>query len=118
MNTLTKYEPSKIAIPTAKGAEFIDIKDIIRIEADRSYSIIYLANGRRLMVSKCLNEYDAMLNERNFFRIHNSHLINMEQVKMYVRGDGGYIEMNDTSVVPIARQRKEAFLESMHGICL
>lgn len=70
------------------------------------------------MVSRCLNEYDLMLSERNFFRIHNSHLINLEQVKAYVRSDGGYIEMNDTSVVPIARQRKDAFLENMHSICL
>jgi two-component system, LytTR family, response regulator len=118
MDTLTGYLPSKIAIPTSKGAEFIDIKEIIRIEADRSYSMIYLASGRRLMVSRCLNEYDSVLSDRNFFRIHNSHLINMEHVKVYVRGDGGYIEMNDTSVVPIARQRKDAFLESMHGMCL
>ncbi len=118
MDTLTSYIPSKIAIPTSKGAEFIDIKEIVRIEADRSYSMIYLLNGRRLMVSRCLNEYDSMLNDRNFFRIHNSHLINMEQVRVYVRGDGGYIEMTDTSVVPIARQRKDAFLESMHGLCL
>lgn len=118
MDTVTGFIPSKISIPTSKGAEFIDIKDIIRIEADRSYSMIFLANGRRLMVSRCLNEYDSMLSERNFFRIHNSHLINLEQVKVYVRGDGGYIEMNDTSVVPIARQRKESFLETMHGLCL
>lgn len=118
MVTLTNYIPSKIAIPTSKGAEFIDIKDVVRIEADRSYSTIYLLNGRKLMVSRCLNEYDSMLNERNFFRIHNSHLINLEHVKVYVRGDGGYIEMNDTSVVPIARQRKESFLESMQSICL
>ncbi|HEX3007654.1 MAG TPA: LytTR family DNA-binding domain-containing protein [Bacteroidales bacterium] len=118
MVTLTGYLPSKIAIPTSKGSEFIDIKEIVRIEADRSYSLIYLLNGRKLMVSRSLNEYDSMLSERNFFRIHHSHLINMEHVKMYVRGDGGYIEMYDTSVVPIARQRKEAFLESMHGFCL
>lgn len=118
MNILTAYRPSKIAIPTSKGAEFIDIRDIIRIEADRSYSLIYLANGRRIMVSRCLNEYDSMLSEHNFFRIHNSHLINLEQVKVYVKGDGGYIEMNGSAIVPIARQRKEAFLEIMHSLCL
>lgn len=118
METITGYIPSKIAIPTSKGSEFIDIREITRIEADRSYSMIYLLNGRRLMVSRCLNEYDTLLNDRNFFRIHNSHLINMEHVKIYVRGDGGYIEMNDTSVVPIARQRKDSFLEAMHSLCL
>ncbi|NJK96808.1 MAG: LytTR family transcriptional regulator [Bacteroidales bacterium] len=118
METITGFVPSKISIPTSKGAEFIDIKEIVRIEADRSYSMIYLLNGRRLMVSRCLNEYDSMLGDRNFFRIHNSHLINLEHVRVYVRGDGGYIEMNDNSVVPIARQRKDAFLENMHGLCL
>lgn len=118
METLTKYTPTKISIPTSKGAEFIDIKDIVRIEADRSYSMIYLTNGRKLMVSRCLNEYDSMLNERKFFRIHNSHLINLEQVKLYIRGDGGSLEMNDTSNVPIARLRKDAFLESMQSLCL
>jgi two-component system, LytTR family, response regulator len=118
METITGSIPSKIAIPTSKGSEFIDIKDIVRIEADRSYSIIYISNGRRLMVSRCLNEYDTMLCDRNFFRIHNSHLINLEQVKIYVRGDGGYIEMNDSSVVPIARLRKESFLDAIHSLCL
>lgn len=118
MDTLVLNSPSKIAIPTSKGFEFLDIKEVVRIEADRSYSMIYLLNNRRLMVSRTLNEYDMMLTDRNFFRIHNSHLINLEHVRVFVRGDGGYLEMNDNSVVPIARQRKEAFLQAMHSICL
>jgi two-component system LytT family response regulator len=113
-----EYRASKIAIPTSKGSEFIDIKEIIRIEADRSYSWIFLTSGRKIMVSRNLSEYEELLAGHNFFRAHNSHLVNLLQVKAYVRGNGGYIEMNDTSIVPIARQRREAFLEMMQSICL
>lgn len=113
-----EHKPTKIAVPTSKGSEYIDIKDIVRVEAERSYSWIFLTNGRKLMVSRNLSEYEALLGDHDFFRIHNSHLINLHHVKAYMKGDGGHIEMNDGSVVPIARQRKEDFLAMMHSICL
>ncbi len=105
--------PKKLAIPTGKGIEYINTNQIIRIEADRSYSIVYIKDASKIVVSRSLVEYHELLHDNNFFRPHNSHLINLEHVKLYSRNDGGYIEMIDGSIVSLARSKKELFLERM-----
>jgi two-component system LytT family response regulator len=108
--------PSKLAIPTSTGMEYLNTKEIIRVEADRSYSWFYMDNGGKYLVSRNLKEYQVLLSDRNFFRTHNSHLINLEHVKKYIRHEGGYIEMTDKSTVPISRGKKDLFLEHMGRI--
>jgi two-component system LytT family response regulator len=105
--------PSKLAIPTSEGMEYLNTKDIIRIEADRSYSWFYLADGRKILVSRNLKEYHELLSDRNFFRPHNSHLINLEFVTKYIRQDGGSIMLSDGSEVPVARGKRDLFLAQM-----
>lgn len=105
--------PAKIAIPTSKGIEYVQTKDIIRIEADRSYSMIYLTDGNKIMVSRGLREFQELLLDRNFFRTHNSHLINLEHVKLYAKQDGGFIRMIDNSMVALSRSKKDLFIERM-----
>src|SRR5210317_793333 len=108
--------PSKLAIPTSDGMEYLNTKEIVRIEADRSYSWFFLNDGRKFLVSRNLKEYQELLSDRNFFRTHNSHLINLEHVKKYIRHDGGAIEMTDGSKVPISRGKKDLFLEHMSRV--
>ena len=108
--------PSKLAIPTSSGMEYLITNDIIRIEADRSYSWFYMDGGGKFLVSRNLKEYQELLSDRNFFRTHNSHLINLEHVKKYIRHEGGYIEMTDGSTAPISRGKKDLFLEHMSKI--
>lgn len=108
--------PSKLAIPTSTGMEYLNTREIIRIEADRSYSWFFMNNGDKFLVSRNLKEYQELLSDRNFFRTHNSHLINLEHVKKYIRHEGGYIEMIDGSNVPISRGKKDLFLEHMGRI--
>jgi len=108
--------PSKLAIPTSNGMEYLNTKDIIRVEADRSYSWFFLKGEIKHLVSRNLKEYQELLSDRNFFRTHNSHLINLEHVKKYIRHEGGYIEMIDGSTVPISRGKKDLFLEHMSRI--
>lgn len=108
--------PSKLAIPTSSGMEYLNTREIIRIEADRSYSWFFMNNGDKFLVSRNLKEYQELLSDRNFFRTHNSHLINLEHVKKYIRHEGGYIEMTDGSNVPISRGKKDLFLEHMGRI--
>lgn len=108
--------PSKLAIPTSTGMEYLNTKEIIRIEADRSYSWFFMEGGQKFLVSRNLKEYQELLSDRNFFRTHNSHLINLEHVKKYIRHEGGYIEMTDGSTVPISRGKKDLFLEHMSRI--
>ncbi len=105
--------PSKIMVPTSEGQIYIEVTDINRIEAEGSYSTIFLIEEKKILVSKNLKEFERMLSDNNFFRPHNSHLINLEHVKKYVLKDGGYIEMTDTTIVPISRRRKESFVEKM-----
>lgn len=113
MENLRTSPPSRLAIPTADGMEYLNPKDIIRIEADRSYSWFFLAGNRKTLVSRHLKEFQELLGDRNFFRSHNSHLINLKYVKKYIRKEGGYIEMTDGSVIPVSRNRKDLFLVHM-----
>jgi two-component system LytT family response regulator len=105
--------PSKLAIPTSDGMEYLNTKEIIRVEADRSYSWFYLVDRRKILVSRNLKEYQELLTDRNFFRTHNSHLINLEHVKKYIRHEGGAIELDDGSQVPISRGKRDLFLMQM-----
>lgn len=101
----------KVAIYTQTGVELINVDEIIRFEASSNYTILYLRNKTSIISTKTLKEYDAMLTESTFYRVHKSHLINLNNVQRYVNGDGGFVIMSDTSEVEVARRRKEAFLQ-------
>lgn len=113
MENLKTPAPSRLAIPTTEGMEYLNPREIIRIEADRSYSRFYLTGDRKMLVSKNLKEYQDLLGDRYFFRPHNSFLINLKYVKKFVRKEGGYIEMTDGSQIPVSRNRKDVFLVHM-----
>ncbi|MFT6334721.1 MAG: two-component system LytT family response regulator [Saprospiraceae bacterium] len=107
----------KMSIPTSEGVSVISVNDIVKVEADRSYCFICLSDGERMLVSKPLKEIEENLPSKMFFRVHTTHLINMEYIKKYVKEDGGYVIMNDGSSVPIARRRKQHFLEMLGKQC-
>ena len=113
LENIRSLHPTRLVIPTSDGREYLNPNDIIRIEADRSYSWFFIINRHKILVSKHLKEFQDLLNDRNFFRPHNSHLINLDFVKKYVRHDGGYIEMTDGAQVPVSRNRKDLFLAHM-----
>ena len=116
LENLQSVLPSKLAIPTSDGMEYLRTTDIIRIEADRSYCWFFLQNKRKILVSKNLKEYQELLGDQRFFRPHNSHLINLEHVKKYIRHEGGAIEMDDGCHVPLSKPRREFFLAEMSKI--
>ena len=103
--------PEKIALTTAEGLVFKKIRDIVRCESDRMYTVVVMADGEKLMVSKPMGQLAEILEGQDFFRVHNSHLVNMHHIRQFVRGDGGYIVMDDNATVSVARNRKEEFLE-------
>jgi two-component system, LytTR family, response regulator len=113
MENLKSSHPTRLAIPTSDGMEYLNPKDIIRIEADRSYSWFHITGNRKILVSKHLKEFQDLLSDRYFFRSHNSHLINLKYVKKFIRKEGGYIEMLDGEQIPISRNRKDLFLIHM-----
>ncbi len=108
--------PSKLAIPTSDGMEYLNTKKILRLEADGSYTHFFLDDGRKILVSRNLKEYHELLTDKNFFRPHSSHLINLEFVKKYIRHDGTSIELTDGTQVPLARSKKEMFLIHMERL--
>lgn len=113
LENLNHNVPKKLVIASSKGYEYIPVETIVRLESERSYARIFLTSGRKIMVSKCLNDYQNMLSPDVFFRVHNSHLINLNHVVMYVRTDGGYVEMSDKSRIPVSRSKKEIFINTM-----
>lgn len=103
--------PEKIALTTASGLVFVKIGDIVRCESDRMYTVVTLAGGERLVVSKPMGQLDEILDGQGFFRVHHSHLVNMNHIREFVRSDGGYVVMEDGATISVARNRKEEFLE-------
>jgi two-component system, LytTR family, response regulator len=103
----------RIVLPTSNGFTVVNPENIIRCESDRNYTFIFLADGRKILVSRTIKEYDEMLSDHNFFRIHQSHLINLDFLKNYTRGRGGYVELTDGTVLDVSARRKSEFLKRM-----
>ncbi len=108
-----KRNITKIALPTLNGFRFVNIKDIIRCESDNNYTNFYLQTTEQLIVTRTLKEYEIMLKDDSFVRVHQSHLVNLDFVEQYIKGDGGTVIMSDGSEVDISRRKKENFLKSM-----
>lgn len=103
-------ERAKIALPTMTGYLFVEIRDIIRCESDNTYTTFFTTDKRKILVSRTLKDVEQMLEDYRFFRVHNSHLINLDFVSEYFKGEGGQVKMADSSVVDVSRRRKEEFL--------
>jgi two-component system LytT family response regulator len=102
-----------ISLSTSEGVDFIPLSDIIRLEAKGPYTIFYLKDGRQIMVSRHLKEYELSLQEHGFFRIHNSYMINLKDVKRWIKADGGYAVMSDDAMVAISPKKKDDFIAQM-----
>lgn len=102
-----------ISLSTSEGVDFVELSTIIRLEAKGPYTIFYLKDGRQIMVSRNLKEYELTLQEHGFFRIHNSNMINLKDVKRWVKTDGGYAIMSDGAMVAISPKKKEDFMALM-----
>jgi two-component system LytT family response regulator len=97
----------KVVLKTAESIHIIQIKNIIRCEADVNYTVFYLENGEKLMVSKTLKEYSDMLETSGFFRTHQSHLVNLDHIVRYDKTEGGHLVMADDSIVPVSTRKKD-----------
>lgn len=113
---LSSNKFDKITISAIDGLYFLAIKDILRIEADDNYSHIYTTEGQRFTVSKTIKYYEDLLKDDNFFRVHKSHIINLNYMKKFVKGDGGYVVMNDDKEITVSRRRRPAFTDRMRKL--
>lgn len=106
-----RSQEDQIAIPTGDGIELLQIKTIIRIESSSNYSKIYFQNSPPLLVTRLLKDFEEMLQSYQFYRIHNSHLINLCYIRKYIRGDGGQVIMQNGDEIDVARRKKDEFLK-------
>lgn len=111
VKNLSKNTVPRIALTTNDGMMFVATRDIVYCEAESNYTNIVLVGGKKIMVSKVLKDIDEALAGPDFFRIHNSFLININHIKKYVRGEGGYVVMDDNATISISRSRRQEFME-------
>lgn len=110
-NVYDRSRLNKVALPTFDGLEFVEVDNIIRCEADDNYTHVHLVDRESILVSKTLKEIEELLFEHGFHRVHYSHLINLNKIKKYIKGDGGYVILEDDSSVNVSRSKKESFLK-------
>lgn len=106
----------RIALSTSDGIHLFEISDIIRCESEDNYTKFYIKNSKPVMISKTLKEYEELLTEHGFERIHQSHLINLNYLKSYIKKDGGYVIMADESHLPISQRKRERLQEILKTI--
>ena len=115
-NLKLKGNSAKIAVPTFDGLQMLNSTEIIKCTANESYTEIVLSGGKKIMVSRILKEYEDLLSDFNFFRVHNSCLINLAHVNKYIKGDGGYVVMSDGESVEVSRRKKNELLNKLSCI--
>jgi len=101
---------NKIALPTMDGLLFVKLEEIVQCSSIDNYTQFHLQSGKKILVSKTIKYFDELLSEHNFFRVHRSHLINLDHIKRYIKGEGGYVIMIDDSQIMVSRRKKEPFL--------
>ena len=107
---------NRIVLPASEGLIVVTVKEIVRCEGEKNYTTFYLLDGKKIVISKTLKEYENLLADFNFFRIFQSHLINLGYIKKYLKGRGGEVEMADGTVLPVSREKKKELLDKLRNI--
>jgi len=117
---VNQYYPQKnrqkVALPVGNMLEFFDVDEIVRVESDSNYSHIFLANQKKITLSKTLKDVEENIKGEPFFRVHQSHLINTNHVEKAVKGENAYVVMKDGTTITVSRNRKEEFFELFRRI--
>jgi len=113
LRSLTKPY-SKLSVTTTEGVIFINIPDILFCEATGSYTTLYLKNNDKLVTSKTLKDFEELLEAHSFYRTHHSYIINLNEIKRYIKGDGGSVLMSNAAELPVSKRKKDEFLKKLH----
>ncbi len=106
---------NKVVLKTSERIVIVTLPEIIQVEADGSYSTFYLNSNRKIVVSKLLKEYDELLADCEFYRTHQSHLVNLNQVRSFEKTNGGYLLMKNGSQIPVSKRKREALLQILES---
>ncbi|MCK5774928.1 MAG: LytTR family transcriptional regulator, partial [Bacteroidales bacterium] len=106
----------KIVLRTTENIYVIPISEVIRCKSEKNYTYFYFTNRERIIVSKTLKEFEEILVDHGFMRIHRSNLINLKYINRYDRSEGGYVIMIDNSRVDVSFRKKERLLSYINGL--
>ena len=104
---------NKIALATKESIEFVKPEDIISCSSDSNYTLIFLTNNRKKIISRTLKDVEEWLAPHGFFRVHHSHLVNLQHIKEFVRADGGFLILSNGEKLSVSRNRKEELLKKI-----
>ena len=104
---------NKIALPTMEGLQMVPLDSIISCASDGNYTIFFLKNNKKVIASRILKEIEEMLEDYTFTRVHNSYIVNINEIEKYIKGEGGYLIMSDGTSVDVSRSRKDALLKKL-----
>lgn len=117
-NLIQKYfvdKPKKVAFNTSEGIWMVDQDEVVRLESDGSYTFLHLRDRDKILISKPIGELEPKLSIGKFYRVHRSHIVNIDFIDKYVREDGGYVLLINGDIVPVSRYKKDAFINFLTG---
>jgi two-component system, LytTR family, response regulator len=106
----------KLALHTQDKIHIVNISDILRCESSINYTEFHFVNAKKLLVTKTLKEFEDLLSDQGFYRVHQSHLINTKYIKEFVKTDGGYLIMNDGSNVPVSTRKRPEVMKMLEEL--
>jgi two-component system, LytTR family, response regulator len=104
---------NRIALPTMEGLQLVAVDSIISCSADSNYTVFFLKENQKLVVSKTLKETEELLEDHSFLRVHHSHIINLNEAVKYIKGEGGYLLMSNGTTIDVSRTRKENLIKKL-----
>lgn len=107
----SKIFGKRICIHGVKGFQVISLKDILYLEAESCYTIFHLNDEKKITSAKTISEYEEIIDDISFIRVHKSFVININYIKEYIKGDGGYVLLSNGQHIEVSRRKKEVFLE-------
>ncbi|MEO6231730.1 MAG: LytTR family DNA-binding domain-containing protein [Ferruginibacter sp.] len=108
-----KKEMQRIAIPSMEGLQFVELGNILYLEANSNYTCFYLTNNSKITVTKTLKDFEELLPSSVFIRIHHSYIINKNLIDKYIKGEGGQVLMKNGVILDVARRKKEEFMKAI-----
>ena len=111
-----KELPQKIVLSDSDSLHVIETKDIIRLESQDNYTNFYLKNDKTILISKHLKTYEMLLSHSGFYRTHQSHMVNLNEIKRLDKKNGGLLIMSNNATVPISRRKKEELINTLYNL--
>lgn len=115
-HNLNANQKRKLVLKTQESVHVVDLNEIIRCEADKNYTFFYLNSGKKILVSRTLKDFELLLANHGFFRVQQSHLINLEYIDRYDKSEGGSVIMKDGAAVPLSTAKKEQFFQLLENL--